>query len=38
MELVARYHGRNAAAEAAQEFAHIFREKGVPEEIEEVTV
>jgi len=38
VELVARYHGRNAAAEAAQEFAHIFREKGVPEEIEEVTL
>jgi tyrosyl-tRNA synthetase len=38
VELVARYHGRNAATEAAQEFAHIFREKGLPEEIEEVTV
>ncbi len=37
-KLVARYHGRNAAAEAAQEFAHIFREKGLPEEIEEVTL
>jgi tyrosyl-tRNA synthetase len=38
VELTARYHGRNAAVEAAQEFAHIFREKGVPEEIEEVTI
>ncbi len=38
VELVARYHGRNAAVEAAQEFAHIFREKGVPEEIEEVSL
>ncbi len=38
VEIVARYHGRDAAAEAAQEFAHIFREKGVPEEIEEVTL
>ena len=38
VEIVARYHGRNAAAEAAQEFAHIFREKGLPEEIEEVTL
>lgn len=38
VELVTRYHGRNAALEAAQEFAHIFREKGLPEEIEEVTL
>jgi tyrosyl-tRNA synthetase len=38
VELVARYHGRNAAVEAAQEFAHIFREKGLPEEIEEVAL
>ncbi len=38
VEIVARYHGRNAAVEAAQEFAHIFREKGLPEEIEEVTL
>ena len=36
--LVARYHGREAAERAAQEFAHIFREKGLPEEIEEVTL
>jgi len=36
--LVARYHGQNAAQRAAQEFAHIFREKGVPLEIEEVTL
>ena len=36
--LVARYHGRTAAEQAAQEFAHIFREKGLPEEIEEVTL
>ncbi len=38
VELTARYHSRNAAVEAAQEFAYIFREKGVPEEIEEVTL
>jgi tyrosyl-tRNA synthetase len=38
VEIVTRYHGRNAAGEAAQEFAHIFREKGLPEEIEEVTL
>ncbi|MCL4503561.1 MAG: tyrosine--tRNA ligase [Deltaproteobacteria bacterium] len=38
VEIVTRYHGRNAALEAAQEFAHIFREKGLPEEIEEMTL
>jgi tyrosyl-tRNA synthetase len=37
VELVARYHGRSAAEQAAREFAHIFREKGLPEEIEEET-
>jgi tyrosyl-tRNA synthetase len=36
--LVARYHGQQAAKEAAQEFAHLFREKGLPEEIEEVAM
>ena len=36
--LVARYHGQQAAKAAAQEFARLFREKGLPEEIEEVTV
>ena len=36
--LVARYHGQTAAREAATEFRHIFREKGSPEEIEEVTL
>jgi tyrosyl-tRNA synthetase len=30
--LVTRYHGLAAAVTAAQEFAHIFREKGLPEE------
>jgi tyrosyl-tRNA synthetase len=38
VELVARYHGQEPARQAAAEFAHIFREKGVPEEIEEVTL
>ena len=38
LELVARYHGRAAAQDAAREFAHIFREGGLPEEIEEVTL
>jgi tyrosyl-tRNA synthetase len=37
VELVARYHGRAAAEQAAQEFAHVFREKGLPEDIEEET-
>lgn len=37
-EIVARYHGEAAAARAAAEFAHIFREGGLPEEIEEVTL
>jgi tyrosyl-tRNA synthetase len=36
--LVARYHGHTAAQQAAAEFAHIFREKGLPEDIEEVTL
>ncbi|MFZ5451117.1 MAG: tyrosine--tRNA ligase [Thermodesulfobacteriota bacterium] len=31
VELVARYHGRNAAVEAAREFTLIFREKDFPE-------
>ncbi len=35
VELVARYHDRAAAAEAAREFAQIFREKEFPE-VEEV--
>lgn len=38
VELVARYHGKDAALEAAREFARIFREKGLPEEIKEVTL
>ncbi len=38
LELVARYHGKDAALEAAREFTRIFREKGLPEEIEEVTL
>jgi tyrosyl-tRNA synthetase len=37
-ELVARYHGFAAAEQAAREFAHVFREKGLPEEIEEITL
>ena len=38
LELVARYHGKDAALEAAREFARIFREKGLPEKIEEIHI
>jgi tyrosyl-tRNA synthetase len=37
-EITARYHGAAAAEDAAREFAHIFREKGLPEEIEEAVL
>jgi tyrosyl-tRNA synthetase len=37
-EITARYHGAAAAEAAAREFAHIFREGGLPEEIEEVVL
>jgi tyrosyl-tRNA synthetase len=36
LALVTRYHGREAAEYAAQEFARIFREHGLPEEIDMV--
>ena len=36
--LVTRYHGQQAAKEAAREFARLFREKALPEEIEELAV
>ncbi len=36
IEIVTRYHGAAAARHAAQEFARIFREKGLPEEVEEI--
>jgi len=35
-EITARYHGAQAAADAAREFAQIFREGGLPDDIEEV--
>jgi tyrosyl-tRNA synthetase len=38
VELVERYHGRAAADHAAEEFARIFRDHALPEEIEEVTL
>lgn len=37
-EITARYHGAEAAEAAAREFAHIFRERGLPEEIEELVL
>jgi tyrosyl-tRNA synthetase len=38
LELVARYHSKDAALEAAREFARVHREKGLPDEIEEVSL
>jgi tyrosyl-tRNA synthetase len=35
LEILSRYHGRKAAEQAAREFERIFREKGLPEDIEE---
>lgn len=32
-EIVARYHGSEAGAKAREEFEHIFKDKGVPDEI-----
>ena len=37
-EITARYHGAGAAAEAAREFAQIFREGGLPDAIAEVVL
>jgi tyrosyl-tRNA synthetase len=37
-ELVARYYGLAEAEQVAQEFAHVFREKGLPEEIGEIVL
>ena len=36
--MVSRYHSLAAAEEAARQFAAVFREGALPEEIEEVTV
>jgi tyrosyl-tRNA synthetase len=38
LEIVARFHGMEAARQAAREFAHVFREHGLPEEIEEIVL
>jgi tyrosyl-tRNA synthetase len=37
-EITARYHGDAAAADAAREFAQIFREGGLPDDIDEVAI
>jgi tyrosyl-tRNA synthetase len=34
-EMVARFHGRDAAEQAAEEFSNIFKAGGLPDEIEE---
>jgi tyrosyl-tRNA synthetase len=36
-EIVARYHSSNAAESAAQEFSRVFRDKGLPDKIEDAT-
>lgn len=35
-EITARYHGAAAAENSAQEFFHVFREHGLPEQIDEI--
>ncbi len=37
-EITARYHGARAAEEAVREFAQIFREGGLPDDIDEVVL
>ena len=38
LELVERYWGRDAAIHAKEEFEHIFKEKGLPDEVPEVVI
>jgi tyrosyl-tRNA synthetase len=33
LEIVERYHGREAAIKAKEEFGHIFKDKGIPDDI-----
>jgi tyrosyl-tRNA synthetase len=33
VEIVERYHGREAALKAKEEFGHIFKDKGIPEDL-----
>ncbi len=37
-EIVSLYHGKDAADAAEQEFEHVFKDKGMPEDMEEVKV
>ena len=37
-EIVARFHGKDAAVKAASEFDKVFKSKGLPEAIEEKTI
>lgn len=37
-EIVQRYHGRDAAKNARQEFNEVFKNKGLPEDIDEVSL
>ncbi len=37
-EIVSRYHGERVAAEAAERFKKVFRDRDVPEDVEEVQV
>jgi len=38
VEIVARYRGREEALKAKEEFEHIFKQKGLPGEINEITI
>ncbi|MDI6744625.1 MAG: tyrosine--tRNA ligase [Thermodesulfovibrionales bacterium] len=33
LEIIGRYHGKDAALKAKEEFGHIFKDKGMPDEI-----
>ncbi|GAB4419806.1 MAG: tyrosine--tRNA ligase [Thermodesulfovibrionales bacterium] len=37
-EIVERYWGKDMAVNAREEFEHVFKEKGIPEEMPEITV
>ena len=38
IEIVARFHSREAALKASEEFETIFKQKGIPDEIEEIEI
>ncbi len=37
-EIVTLYHGKDAAEQAEKEFEHVFKDKGLPEDMEEIMV